>query len=215
MKHPRINTTTNPERDSSCLPSPSHTLSRCRASSPLPPFHGALKPLGLARRQRRPLQKSRELRPHVLRPEEVGPHLEKGQRILNGATISGLNPLQARHVTAGKGEGIILAVELSTDLRPLRTGLRTAVTPLGRVMHALVQLRNAPSVPGNHAPNVRILFHDGRECLCQNPAGIQTGPRRSRRWISHARCAQEAKTKRSETGPRGVAPGCRRSPRWG
>jgi hypothetical protein len=156
-----VSTTTNPERDSSCLPSPSHTLSRCRASSPLPPFHGALKPLGLARRQRRPLQKSRELRPHVLRAKEVGPHFEKSQRILDGATISGLNPLQASPVTAGKGEGIILAVELSTGLRPLRARLRTAVSPLGRVMHALDQLRNAPGVPGDHAAKVRILFHEG------------------------------------------------------
>jgi hypothetical protein len=61
--------TTNPDRDSSWPSSPSHTLSRWDASSPLPPFHGALKPLSLASRQRRPLQQTRELRPHVLRAE--------------------------------------------------------------------------------------------------------------------------------------------------
>jgi hypothetical protein len=64
-----VSTTTNPDRDSSWPSSPSHALSRWDASSPLPPFHGALKPLVLAHRQRRPLQQTRELRPHVLRSE--------------------------------------------------------------------------------------------------------------------------------------------------
>jgi|GEM_PF-5492624 len=133
IPHPRINTTTNPGRDSSCLPSPSHTPCCWHASSPLPPFHGALKPLGLASRQRRPLQKSRGLRPHVLRSK--------------------------------------------------------------------VQLRNAPGVSGNHAPNVRILFHDGARVPMskpgRNPDRIPTiarmdfsRPLRSRR--------KDAKTSRHE-----------------
>lgn len=72
--------------------------------------------------------------------EEIGPNLKKGHRVLDSATVSSLNLLQSRRVAAGEGQCIILAVELSTRLRPLCACLRTAVSLLEGLVDAVMQV---------------------------------------------------------------------------
>jgi len=106
------------------------------------------------------LQQAFQLGPDILRPEKVWPDLKKRQRVLDCATVSGLNSLQPGRIAPGESQGIIMALKFVTSSRPLGAGLGTAVPPVERLMDARAQLSNAPGVRLNETSGFRFLFHD-------------------------------------------------------
>ena len=124
-------------------------------------FQSSLKSFGLSSCQRCVLQQPCQLGVNILRTKEVRLNLKKSHRVFDSETVSSLNLLQSRRVATGKSQCIILAVELRTRLRPLCARLGTAVSPLDRLMDAVVQLGNAFGVLLNDASWLKLLFHGG------------------------------------------------------